>query len=421
MIPPRVGGGHPDQATRERRPPVPTGGVRVPSRTWFLGGIAAIALTAAFSGAMPPSAEGSGPPGGLPPTPGTPVLSWSMGNPLMGWAVSQGRLFHTQDGGHNWTLAMPPGVPRVTVAGALGTWAPATWSAVGAEDAWVVGAHHAGGRLWLYSTRTGGHQWQRLALPSPGSQGWPLFQADWLNDRDGWLVMSPGAFGGQFPIHIMATSSSGRHWETVYRSSTSGGLVTFVDPRRGFMLLERPTAGARPLFTLDRTTNGGRSWASASIPSLLNYNALAPDQGTALSVHGENGVLAGSTVGASMHPYLAVLATQDRGSHWAAGQRIAVNPQDFWTIDLEGGHTVWAVASGKLWRSEDGGRTWSLRARKAFLLHALGIDFLTGHLGFVWTTAAGGTFRVFETLDGGHHWIHWSPRFGDGDQDDSPG
>ena len=113
------------------------------------------------------------------------------------------------------------------------------------------------------------------------------------------------------------------------------------------------------------------------------------------------------TVGTTRNPYVAVLRSADGGRRWGAmSPRLSVNPRDFWSVQTVGGTVAIAIASGRLWTSTNGARSWAYRSADAFLNHVTGLDFVNAQVGWVWKTTANGT-RWWMTTSGGRQWTTW--------------
>ena len=126
--------------------------------------------------------------------------------------------------------------------------------------------------------------------------------------------------------------------------------VTFSGPDDGWVIVVHPES-ATAMLSIDRTTDGGRSWQAAAEPAAGNSITTA-----SISFAGPStGFVA---VNRYQQPHALVLATSDGGMHWRLVTQSAplvgsgikfTSAADGWGID----------PSGRLYRTTDAGLTWS--------------------------------------------------------------
>jgi len=176
--------------------------------------------------------------------------------------------------------------------------------------------------LGLIESTDAGHSWQPLSL---------LGKADFhaLSFRHG-MVHGYDATNERFMV-----SADRQSWVT---RSQPAGLVSFaVDPTSPDHVLATTSSG------LLRSTDGGRTWDSASAPPLA-FLSWADD-----------GTLAAA--GADARIYVS----SDSGAGWSEVGALPGLPEAFLAVD--DGTLIAAVQAAGLYDSTDGGSTWRLRYR----------------------------------------------------------
>jgi len=337
------------------------------------------------------------------------IRTISMETTHVGWAVTQTSIVRTTDGGRRWADVSPP-IPLYTASGPsqhLNT----VWDFLNTQSAWVVAATNRAHQVECSYTHDGGAHWKTFAstLPTAKMPHEVLYEADFLNSRDGWLVFGPSGVAGSDQLY--ATTNGGQSWHHLVPNTPLVGLVWFFKTTNtGWMLISEPNNGSGPLFAIESTQNEGRNWTLTTIKSMKGLEAVSRvGSGFGMTTSGTHDLLPTSTVGVSRDPYVSVLRSADGGQRWVAmSPTLSVNPRDFWSVQTIGGTVAWVVASGRLWRSSNGARSWAYRSSDAFLGHATGMDFVSTQVGWIWKTTATGT-RLWMTASGGRRWTTWEP------------
>jgi len=259
---------------------------------------------------------------------------------------------------------LPDGAPRPTPDVAPG--GSASFRGLSVPRPVVAWASGSGGTLVL--TEDGGRTWRRLPPPPGGAE---------LDFRDvvAWdarnacaLAAGPGAASG-----LWSTTDAGRTWTALARNADPDGFwddVAFWDRQHG-LLVGDPVGGA--LF-LARTEDGGRTWIRVGpgdeLPAPVTGEYVFAASGSSLRV--APGGLAWLGTGGAV---ARVWRSEDGGRTWTAAE----TPLTRSGGGGEGSAGVFAlafrderrgVAVGGDWRrpddraataawTEDGGRTWS--------------------------------------------------------------
>jgi photosystem II stability/assembly factor-like uncharacterized protein len=195
----------------------------------------------------------------------------------------------------------------------------ATTKGAGSGSACAGGA--AGG---VYSALT------RVPVPA-------LDAVQFVSARQGWV-----AGAGR----VLATTDGGQTWTRQYSGPAALDQVDFIDAQHGW------AAGTSALL---RTTDGGATWTSVADPcgAIRSVHFVTQDVGYAVAggsqVRIDGGVPAPVAGG-------DLLATTNGGQSWAALPAPAQAQTACFTSPSSG----FLGTPGKVWRTSDGGRNWSL-------------------------------------------------------------
>lgn len=146
---------------------------------------------------------------------------------------------------------------------------------------------------------------------------------------------------------VLATSNGGQTWTRQYSGAAELDQVDFIDARHGW------AAGTDSLL---RTTDGGATWTAAGDPcgAIRSVHFVTPDVGYAVAAGSQvriDGGLPAPVVGGEL------LATTNGGQSWAA---VPAAPAQAQTACFTSTSSGFLGTPGKIWRTSDGGRTWSL-------------------------------------------------------------
>jgi photosystem II stability/assembly factor-like uncharacterized protein len=175
--------------------------------------------------------------------------------------------------------------------------------------------------LGLIESTDGGKTWTPLSL---------LGQADFhaLRAAHG-RIYGYDSTGGSFMV-----STGGKTWETRSRAAMRDFVVSPSDPE---------TVLAAMANDVQRSTDGGRTWAPANAPAFVLLSWSAPDEVWGATAPG------------------AVYRSADGGATWQQQSSLPGPPEAM----LASGTMLYAsIHNGGIHVSEDGGQTWRLHYRE---------------------------------------------------------
>ena len=234
-----------------------------------------------------------------------------------GWALLGERLMATTDGGESWQEITPSDPGEAPVLGA---------QMLDRKHGWVVKQGAAADELKILRTTDGGASWSNSSLalaPSPWD-GTPVLEAslDFIDANSGWLALRLQS-GSSFSLgRLFATLDGGVSWEE--RSLPAAGTLDFTDASLGWL---SGGPGGEQRF---RTEDGGRTWIAEN-PSLAESGAV---QATL------DGLQVLQEAGAGDTRWVSVADGRCSG-------------------DKSEGATLVCYQRSSLYRSTDGGASWS--------------------------------------------------------------
>jgi photosystem II stability/assembly factor-like uncharacterized protein len=282
-------------------------------------------------------------------------------NALEGWAAGDGRVYRSCNGGASWSAVATPASVFAAQAAAID--ATTIWFATYSND--------------IYLTHDAGATWKLLKVQGEVGSGWP----DLKVGKRGELYL-------HFADRWYRSVDDGQNWTRIFGPDPTEADASFIalwffDGRNGLALDSKGH--------LVETTDAGLTCTARDVPLASPYTFL--QSGRMQFASRDVGWVAANGLGDSN-----VYKTTDGGKSWWAplqGQSIAA-PADLHFIDEQRGWLVSMI--GSIYRSEDGGQTWSEQAKLPYQWTS--VRFANSQVG----VALGSGGIVARTTDGGATW-----------------
>lgn len=327
------------------------------------------------------------------------LVSISMLDEKNGWGINDTKILRTVDGGNTWYNVGPAS------ATALGYSVSSDF--LNSQVGWVLVPDPADMLAGtLYHTSDGGGNWSSFTTPFGGGV------LQFLDPKQGWMMASLGAGAGSMGVAIYQSSDSGATWTQAYTNDPNksgagdslplGGLkdgLTPLDVKTAWVGGVTYTPGTIYLY---KTLDGGHSWSQILIDAPAGYDqaeleTLGPKFVTLdtaylpVSLSSQNGVM------------LAIYSSHDGGKGWVLTPTFIPQGGSMDFVSVEDGF-VWNGTN--FYVTKDGAQTWkTISPDVAFGDSFGGMDFVSPTLGFVLTNDSSDVRRLYKTVDGGATWI----------------
>jgi photosystem II stability/assembly factor-like uncharacterized protein len=295
-----------------------------------------------------------------PAHPGTVYASWT----TYAGGSTRSRLYRSSDGGDSWQ--------RVVARGASPTFSSLVVDPGTPETIVATDEAHTG----IYRSTDGGTTWSAVSLPLKAAEGLYLYPGS-----QGTLYAT--ATGGA----VLASTDGGATWQTAASNGGPGSLV--VDPHDSQTVYGAGDGVARSL-------DGGHTWRSSKsglVNTLIGSLALAPGSPATLYAGVDGGVFRSTDRGRTWN-----LASFGRRYAWVS--TLAVAPDH--------PRTILAGTPSGLFESTDAGVHWSrIQTDARNDIATLAVD--PKHAGTIYVSACRNPVgcahgSLFETVDGGATW-----------------
>lgn len=339
----------------------------------------------------------------FPVVPEAQLIRVAMFDRLQGWGLNGSQVLRTQDGGQTWLNITPLDYEESEFT--------PTHEFLDVNTAWVMQAVQTPegemqGRL--YHTQDGGRQWSSLAVDFYASQ---LAFADTMN---GFALVGLGAAAGSSAAAIYKTDDGGLSWTLVHQINpelgSGPGLLPFsgmkdgiaaLDGQRSWVSGSVPMPGAIWLF---QSVDGGSTWNQQPISAPAGFEGAMFAAGEPRFFNATQGKLPVQFV--TEASWTVLYRTEDAGATWtpsnpvqSGGSYTMASIQDAWVWDGE-----------RIAVTRDGGATWAMAETNINLAGWLmQIDFVDQYVGWATAASADGSYQLYQTLDSGVTWTQLQP------------
>lgn len=345
--------------------------------------------------------------------------SLQMFSETKGWALGGGTILRTADGGQQWADVKPRGFPDGPRFAA---------QFLDADTGWVAAWNGSSSRVSVFRTSNGGQTWRSAGVPvkTNGAEVYPV-SLSFVDAQRGWMMVEPDHGMNSSPGQLLATRDGGESWSELASTDGEkgglpfGGLIAFRNASDGWLVGAQVSTINRSMFA---THDGGRTWGEEHLalpPGLTGGTLDFTSPPKFFSSNGKDGILPVTFVPDShkANEYATIVYfMRDGGRNWGAPRKLGGTPEfitmtDAWRWQSEprdSGST--APVKGELYRTRDGGQSWtpinpdqnlSQYLQEGFDVAQL--DFVTDQVGWALLWSPGGReSKVLKTADGGDTW-----------------
>ena len=318
-----------------------------------------------------------------------------------GWAIGNGTVMRTNDGGATWVDASPSGISSLDVT--------AGRFFLDNSNGWVTISGTSLTTGTLYHTTDGGHTWSSTTIPFGEAS------LQFVDTTDGWAMVGLGAGMSHEAVAVFRTDDSGKTWNQVFIDdptvSGSSDSLPLVGDKNGIVALDGNrgwVTGAQPssdFIYVYISKDGGSSWTQQNIAMPSGFAGAMTNAFLPRFFGSSTGVL---PVGLYLDtPATVFYLSSDGGLTWKPSTPVALNGKysiaskvDFFAWD---GGPVLSV-------SHDAGTSWSTVAPNINIKDTLmAFQFVNASTGWAVTGDVSNHYALYKTIDGGATWLPLIP------------
>lgn len=370
-----------------------------------------VTVTSLPAAPQPPTETTQAPPTPYPDTPAPPViqapvvkspafLAVHFFNELDGWGITEMEIVRTNDGGITWYNVTPKDLAE--------TGSTVETFFLDKDQAWVQKPdfNNFPNNGLLYHTVDGGLNWTISATPFSGGN------LRFLDPNNGWMLADLGVGAGSNAVAVFQTTDGGATWAQTYtndpnnpdagKSLPLGGIKSGLEP------LNMQTAWTAGVIYspgtpyLYRTDDGGRNWSQVDLPLPTGAEKfeLDIDRDQMRFVSASDGFLVVRIAGDSTQT--AVYITHDAGKTWTLTPTLLPNGGASNFISAQ---EAVMYNGQQFYVTRDGARTWTIIAPNVLFGDSFAaMDFVSTNTGWVVTLDANNHRSLYRTNDGGATW-----------------
>jgi photosystem II stability/assembly factor-like uncharacterized protein len=295
----------------------------------------------------------------------------------------QKELFTTADGGRHWRLSSRTsrrsgGLPWTGFAVAL---------AFPSASVGYLSADRAG----VYRSSDGGRSWHTVLFTD---DTYTVRDTSWLDANTGYVLL--------YGSGLARTLDGGRHWRQLYPAAPGlpQGPVSFSSATQALGVGTRGLRGSPGAIVA--SNDGGRSWKELGVLPKAASQQLARSSASTLWAVATSPTYANGDV--------RIFRSVDRGRSWRLIKTLT--GAHYASLSFPSSSIGFlAAGGGRLYRSGDGGSTWSPLASR--LSGVSGLGFLTPQVGFALAGPPGTEPVLMATRNGGASWQPAGPDLSD--------
>ena len=339
-----------------------------------------------------------------PPVESPALLEIHFFNELDGWGVSESWIVRTNDGGITWYNVTPTELEEV--GSAVETFI------LDKDHAWIQKPdfNNFPNNGLLYHTADGGLTWNISSTPFSGGD------LSFIDPRNGWMLADLGAGAGSNAVAVFQTTDGGTIWTQTYTNDPNlpeagdslplGGLKADLVPLSMQTAWVGGVTYSPGTVYLYRTDDGGHTWSPVSLelPAGAENFELGIDKDQMRFVSADDGFLVVRMSGDSTQT--AVYVTNDGGESWTLTPTLIpeAGASDFLSAEEA------IIYNGEqFYVTRDRARTWTTVSPDIVFGDSFAtMDFVNPNSGWI-ITAAGDTRSLYRTHDGGATWLPVTP------------
>jgi photosystem II stability/assembly factor-like uncharacterized protein len=325
-------------------------------------------------------------PAGVVPSP--VINKLFMFNETNGWALGNDYVLRTTDGGVTWYNMIMPSLPSIRSAYFRNS-----------NKGWVLTNDS------IYRTSDGGTTWTRYDVPFNGGH------IQFLDDNNGFVLSGEGIGMQKHPVYLYQTTNGGATWTLKFAhdpNKPNNGLpvsghkngMSFRNTSTGWVGGDVPADGVY----IFKTTNTGATWAQQPL-TLPAGNESAITSTTAPIFFGANDAILPVRMDGNAGRGLFLYITRNGGSTWSLAPAFApAYSHNFDFVSINDGF-VWDGVAGAFHVTHNSGASWQQVASNVNFGEVVRtMDFVSTSTGWVYDTDDNGNGALFRTTDGGRTW-----------------
>jgi photosystem II stability/assembly factor-like uncharacterized protein len=320
-------------------------------------------------------------------------------NELDGWGITETQILRTNDGGFTWYNVTPPDLKEVgsTVATSI----------LDNEHAWVQKPdfNNFPNNGLLYHTADGGLTWTISSTPFSGGD------VSFVDAKNGWMLADLGVGAGSNAVAVFQTRDGGATWTQTYTNDPNledasdslplGGIKSDLVPRTMQNAWVGGVTYSPGTVYLYRTNDSGRSWSQVDVnlPAGAENFELGIDKDQLQFVSDDDGFLVVRMSGDATQT--AVYVTNDGGETWTLTP--ALIPEAGASDFLSAEEAI--IYNGEqFYVTRDSARTWTTVTPDIVFGDSFAtMDFVNPNTGWI-ITVADEHRSLYRTTNGGATW-----------------